>query len=351
MMARWPREYPGFELRKRVLEREAGPAAAVAHLRAIAVRFGADREWRRSLGLLLHDLGAYEEALALLAGRTAAEDLDDVRLARAAALTMLGRLDEMGAFCRDWMAAAPDSTTPAGFVASARIATAPGPGGAGVPAGEPGPVAIAQFWDAPEPPADVREVMDTWTALHPAAVRVVFSQETARDHLRDAFGGEAVAVFDQCRHAAMKADLFRVAWLLSRGGVWVDADERCLASVAPFLAYAATRRLAAPLAGERPGYVHNLFMGARRGSPILQMAFDAACGAVARGAREQRTLDIWQTTGPGLITRAAAAHLLADPDAAAETTLFALGRYAAFAATEVSLEYKRRRATNWHAQA
>ena len=345
--ARDPADVEPLLLLARVRARRDGCAAAAAVLLAAQDRFTGDARFDRALVRFLHDAGDTAAVLALLGPEPRADDDEHALLVRAMGLATLGRRDELRQLCRAWIALEPQSVAAAGFVASGELAeTAPrdaeGP--------DAGGAVLAQFWDRTEVPDDVAAVMRSWREQHPGLEVRLFDTDSAREHLRAAFGGAVAGVFDLCRHAAMKADLFRLGWLLSEGGVWADADERCIRPLGPLLAWAAQQDLVAPLSGEVPGYVHNFFLGARAGSRAVEAAFEAACAAVDAQARAGRRPDIWATTGPGLITRVAAARLLSwtSGGEASGVRLISAQQYACFVRTEHDLAYKRDSAANWH---
>lgn len=89
------------------------------------------------------------------------------------------------------------------------------------------PKVIVQFWDnLTEIPKDVQECLDTWKQLETQGFeRVVFDDRKARDFITTAFSPSYVEAFDLCYHPAMRCDYFRLCYILSNGGFYVDADE------------------------------------------------------------------------------------------------------------------------------
>ena len=207
---------------------------------------------------------------------------------------------------------------------------------------------MVQFWDKPDVPPDVRRVLDSWVEMHPQLRRTLFCEERARAFLVDEFGSAAAAVFDLCHHAAMKADYFRIAYLYRCGGIYVDADERCLRPMGSLLSTAAVSDMAAVRSGDVMGYLHNFWLGARAGSRVLELALREADRAIlAKG--EGQPLSIWQATGPGLITRAVGQYLVEDGSAASCGGVYLLPfrQYRSFVATAGDLSYKTESDANW----
>jgi hypothetical protein len=163
------------------------------------------------------------------------------------------------------------------------------------------PPRIVQFWDAPEPPEDVAELMRGWPALNPDWEYVRFDAPRAFAFLRAHYVPMVAAAFARAKHPASQADLFRLAYLNLHGGLYVDADDRCLgpleAIVPPGVALLTWQEGYSTLA--------NNLLGAAPGHPVIRRALAGAVAALNR--RDSDSL--WLATGPGLLTRAFAADL------------------------------------------
>lgn len=348
LMREIPSSFPAFFFCSRIVAREAGPAEAAAFLRSLAWLHRNSSEYPAALAKQLHENGLYEEVLAVTAHSAISDEWEETRYIKCVAMLMLGRHQELRSYCREWLAVSPYSVPPAGFVTAAHFTS-----GLGAAENKPAPAAaapfrIVQFWDADDVPADVSETMQSWTRHHPECEHIRFNEAEARGFLDAQYGSGAIELFDLCHHVAMKADYFRIAYLLQEGGIWVDADEVCLRAMPSLLHDAASSELTAPLSGDTPGYLHNFFLGARADSPIMRFAMVDAEQAIRRDIGEGRRPDIWQVTGPGLITRAAAAFLVATPNVAvSEVITIPLQQYRVLARTNGDLAYKRRHNLNW----
>jgi mannosyltransferase OCH1-like enzyme len=133
---------------------------------------------------------------------------------------------------------------------------------------------------------------------------VRFSEPLARDYLRRV-DPEALRAFDRARQPAMKADLFRLAYLHHDGGFYVDADDRC---VAPLSAID-WHKFGLVLYQEDLGSVGNNFIAVTPRHPVIADALGQAVVAVNRGDVEM----LWLSTGPGLLSRAMARHIAKSP--------------------------------------
>ncbi|WP_135465802.1 tetratricopeptide repeat protein [Crenalkalicoccus roseus] len=173
------------------------------------------------------------------------------------------------------------------------------------PADGPSPIPrrIGQYWDEPEPPAEVAALMRSWPEANPGHVVQVFDHAAAQAYLAAHHPPAVLRAYLRARHPAMRADILRLAWLAREGGVWADADDRCLAPLetlplagARFLAYQE------PLAS-----LGNNLLGAVPDEPVIRLALALAVEAVNRGDQDS----LWLATGPGLLSRAFARTLAA----------------------------------------
>lgn len=93
--------------------------------------------------------------------------------------------------------------------------------------GEHIPKKIVQYWDDEQMiPEDVTRCMNTWKDLETKGFKhFVFNSKTAFDFIEKYYPKEYVDAFTLCPHPAMRADLFRLCYLLEYGGIYVDADD------------------------------------------------------------------------------------------------------------------------------
>jgi tetratricopeptide (TPR) repeat protein len=166
------------------------------------------------------------------------------------------------------------------------------------------PRTVAQYWDAAQPPADIASIMKSWPQQNPGYRHLVFDDLRARAFLHAHHAPEVLHAYHRATAPAMKADLFRLAFLLTEGGVYADADDRCTQPLAPLLPAGA----ALVLYREYLGTLGNNFMAAAPGNPVLRRALADAAAAINRGDQDI----IWLSTGPGLITRSLAAACAAE---------------------------------------
>lgn len=160
-----------------------------------------------------------------------------------------------------------------------------------------------QFWDSAELPEDVRELTSSWERLNDGWAYTLFDMRAARDFMEHNVDADTRRAFRLAHHVAQKADIFRLAILYGEGGVYADADDRCMANLEPLV-----RGRDMVLRHENLGSIGNNFIAVRPGHPVIGAALEGTVRAVLRGDSES----IWLSTGPGMLTRAFAAYLAAD---------------------------------------
>ncbi|MGY4509025.1 tetratricopeptide repeat protein [Bradyrhizobium sp. USDA 3650] len=159
----------------------------------------------------------------------------------------------------------------------------------------PIPRHIVQFWDR-DPPKDVTELMGSWREFNPSHRWTCFDNDSAREFLRREFGVQVLRAYDRAVVPAQQADLFRLAWLAARGGIYADADDRSLAPIDSYLHPEATLAVHQ----ENYGSIGNNFIAVTPEHPVIVRALDMGTAAMNRGDTDL----VWLSTGPGLLTRA-----------------------------------------------
>ncbi|KQT61271.1 MULTISPECIES: tetratricopeptide repeat protein [unclassified Aureimonas] len=175
------------------------------------------------------------------------------------------------------------------------------------------PASIHQYWNDPEPPRDLEPLIDSWRTAHPGFAHRLWDDTSARAFLESLPDRNILLAYDRAVEPAMKADLFRLALLARHGGLYADADDRCRRSLAPLLCAG----YGLVLYQEDLGSLGNNLIATRPGHPIIERARDGAVEAVLRGDGDI----LWLSTGPGLLTRAAAAVLAETPAMLDETLI------------------------------
>lgn len=103
---------------------------------------------------------------------------------------------------------------------------------------QPTPRTIVQFWhDLGQLPPDVEECVRSWTVWETSGFEHrLFDERTAGAFIGSSLSARHKRAFERCYHPAMRADYFRLCYVLVEGGFYVDADDVCIASDIGWLA-------------------------------------------------------------------------------------------------------------------
>jgi mannosyltransferase OCH1-like enzyme len=103
---------------------------------------------------------------------------------------------------------------------------------------QPTPKTIVQFWhDLGQLPRDVEECVRSWTVWETRGFKhKLFDERTADAFINHSLGARHKRAFERCYHPAMRADYFRLCYVLVEGGIYVDADDVCVSTEIGWLA-------------------------------------------------------------------------------------------------------------------
>ena len=226
------------------------------------------------------------------------------------------------------------------------------------------PRTIVQFWhDRAQLPEDVQKCVSSWSRWKACGfAHQVFDTADAAQFISRSLGPDHLRAFARCYHPAMQADYFRLCYLLIDGGLYVDADDVCIASdiaslfdgcrlkVQPLCYDAGSDSMVSPAEFLRPGanaqgwifYFNNNPLVACRGNPVLKRALEQATQLLCSAA-EGELPEIQSTTGPGNLSRTVYEVGRAS---AIEDRVLILHDWDSFAVSQWPLSY-RRDARNW----
>jgi tetratricopeptide (TPR) repeat protein len=170
---------------------------------------------------------------------------------------------------------------------------------------QPIPKQIVQYWDSPEVPAALAQTMCSWPEQCPEYRYTLFNRQSACEFIAEECGFEASKAFASCAQPTLRSDLFRLAYLSVYGGVYVDADDRCLEDISPWLD---EDNCGLVLYIEILGSIGNNFVAAAPRHPFIAAAF----ATVTQNILERRGDNVWHLSGPGAITAAFCRHYARD---------------------------------------
>lgn len=186
------------------------------------------------------------------------------------------------------------------------------------------PKTIVQFWhNLAELPEDVAECIKSWSKWENRGfLHRLFDRQSAEDFISRTLGHEHVLAFGRCYHPAMQADYFRLCYIFVEGGLYVDADDVCIATDISFL-FRGPQLKVQPLCYDidsdtmiEPAdfleqssepknwifYVNNNPLVGRKGDPIIERSLMRST-RLLNNARRGELLEIQSATGPGNLSK------------------------------------------------
>jgi hypothetical protein len=166
---------------------------------------------------------------------------------------------------------------------------------------------LFQFWDEPEPPADVAGWIEGFRSRNPEFEHVLLNRVTAEDFIARHYGPREVAAFRACAVPAMQADVIRLCALNVFGGVYIDADHQSLQPLGGLIAQAPRTMVFKWL-----GLLNNAILSSREcGDPFLRACLELTL----QNIEARRFVTVFMATGPGVFN---AVRALLDPAATGE---------------------------------
>lgn len=170
---------------------------------------------------------------------------------------------------------------------------------------------LFQYWDTGKPPEDVLACIQSVRELNRELEHQLFDNDRAAWFVGKRIGERERRAFEALAVPALQADYFRLCALWAKGGMWIDADLRCVASLAGLMERAPTRLM---LFWE--GHIENSLIMVR--GP--QDPFIGACMEFAtRNIEARRFLDLPPAAGVPAVAGPDLVNLiwmLVDPEAA-----------------------------------
>lgn len=148
---------------------------------------------------------------------------------------------------------------------------------------------IVQYWDG-DIPDDVAALMKTWSVKNPEYDYQLFNHKESLSYIKENFNKDVFDAFNKLTIPAMVCDVFRVAFILKEGGVYVDCGIECLDS----LSVLELKSNQCTLLRKWNGWVCNGFICATKDDPVVQKLWDKICNVLLKNTEG----NIWALTGP-----------------------------------------------------
>jgi tetratricopeptide (TPR) repeat protein len=155
------------------------------------------------------------------------------------------------------------------------------------------PKRIIQFWNEALRPDDIIQIMQSWDRTNPDFEHVVFDDAAAETFILEHFDARVLRAFRSANYPAMRADIFRLAYLAIHGGVYADADDLCRHPITTWLA----PDLELILIQEHLGSIGNNFIASIPNHPFILAVLEKVVDQIL-----DKQGDIWFTSGPGAWT-------------------------------------------------
>jgi mannosyltransferase OCH1-like enzyme len=209
------------------------------------------------------------------------------------------------------------------------------------------PFTVFQYWSSEEIPSDVARCMMTWSEKNPNLRIISYNKSQGRVFLAENYTAEIVAAFDRCYHPAMESDFLRLAYLFKNGGIYIDADEACVGPLwGPYQDWKAFD-LVLVASSSTPFYLMNGFLAARPGAKLLEESLLEAVSIINNPMNLNKKIDIWDTTGPGLITRSYVRKMVSNRTPPLGVAILTFQNYRRMCLEWSHLAYKARPEGNW----
>ena len=156
---------------------------------------------------------------------------------------------------------------------------------------------LIQYWDQSVPPAELLARMERWQQLHPGWSYQRYDRDEAARFIGSIYGAALEEAFLDIRLPAMQADVFRIAVLNARGGVWIDAATTCRQPLDAWLNQRQPLVLLRRAHQQHPKVWNGFIHAAAPGHPLLAAAWHRIASALlARGGER-----VYRDFGPGLL--------------------------------------------------
>jgi hypothetical protein len=174
---------------------------------------------------------------------------------------------------------------------------------------------IGQYWNSPVVPDYVAELIATFRDRNPSFEHTLFDEAETERFIAEHFTPRELSAFRACAIPSMQSDYFRYCFVLAMGGVYADADFRCVRSLNPLVENLDKGKIflsptAHTVKGRDARRIWSGFFAFREpGHPLLELALEIATANVeARipervwSVGENVVEGIWLTVGPGVLS-------------------------------------------------
>ena len=157
---------------------------------------------------------------------------------------------------------------------------------------------LMQYWGGIAPPTGLSNRMMSCRSNNPNLGYKLISSAGAAKRLNRWFGSDVANGFLSIRMEAMRSDVFRVAWVLRKGGYYVDAASEVLSSFDEWVVKDKLNLLKKPNMIDNKLVWNGFIYAPFSGHQFLQEVWSRQEYMLL--SRRCNTANIWAETGPGI---------------------------------------------------
>jgi len=152
------------------------------------------------------------------------------------------------------------------------------------------PKKIIQYWHKMPLPDDIAELQETWALHNPNAEISLFDHEKASLFIKNEYGQEVLDLYLSAALPAMQSDIFRIAYCLAKGGMYIDMATNCIAPTDKLF----THNDQLVVMRKWHGGIWNGLIVCKAHNPVLKKIWDKVLDHI----RNKKFDDVWKATGP-----------------------------------------------------
>lgn len=160
---------------------------------------------------------------------------------------------------------------------------------------------IVQYWHSEDVPDEIAELLASFPERNPSLRHLVFHEHTAEAFIAAHLSSREVAAFRDCAVPAMQADYFRYCAILALGGLYSDADFRCVTDLRPLIPAAGDGQL---FRGREGNVINGVFAFGSPAHAFLELALEIATANIERRLYDR----VYYTTGAPIFMSLIALH-------------------------------------------
>lgn len=152
------------------------------------------------------------------------------------------------------------------------------------------PETIIQYWHKMPLPVDIAKLKETWSVHNPNIDIKLFDHQAASTFIELEYGQDVLDLYLAAALPAMQSDIFRLAYCLAKGGMYIDMATQCKGSVEQLMRYSGKLTVMR----KWHGGIWNGLIICEAGNAVVQRIWDK----VLDNIRHKRYEDVWKATGP-----------------------------------------------------